>query len=333
MTVGVSVIMSVYNDAAYLPQAVDSILGQTMGAFEFLIVDDGSTDGSTEILADFARRDPRIKLLRQSNRGLPASLNRLIDAARAPLIARMDGDDVSLPDRLERQVAFLRDHPDHGVVGTQMIAIDPDNTPIPRCEVVYPLAHEALTAAGPTGPLFCHPSVMMRRDVLRSVGGYRPAYRHCEDYDLWLRLMPLTRMANLSDRLLCYRRSAGQVTNRHRVEMLYGAYVANLAYRTTLAGHADPTAGLAALPSPEELDALFPGRHATSGAHACIAAGIRYDPDALAGNGLPAMLSYLRETHRDRTERMPGLWKAALRLVRTGHVAAPVQLGLALLRP
>jgi glycosyltransferase involved in cell wall biosynthesis len=107
----ISVAMSVYNNAAFLDQAVESILGQSLSDFEFLIVDDGSNDGSSAILDGYAARDSRIRIIRQENRGLIASLNRLLSEARAPLIARMDGDDISLPERFERQVAFLDVNP------------------------------------------------------------------------------------------------------------------------------------------------------------------------------------------------------------------------------
>ena len=108
----ISVVMSVYNNAPYLAHAIESILTQTLTDFEFLIVNDGSTDGSGDIIDRLAAEDARIKPMHQANAGLIVSLNRMIKEARAPLIARMDGDDVALPERFERQVAFLdANHP------------------------------------------------------------------------------------------------------------------------------------------------------------------------------------------------------------------------------
>jgi glycosyltransferase involved in cell wall biosynthesis len=116
--------MSVYNNAAHLPAAIESILAQSFGDFEFLIVNDGSSDESGDIIDRYAAGDRRIRAFHQPNLGLIASLNRMLAEARAPLIARMDDDDIALPARFERQLAFLAAHPDHGVVGTWSRCID-----------------------------------------------------------------------------------------------------------------------------------------------------------------------------------------------------------------
>ncbi len=115
-----------------------------------------------------------------------ASLNRLIGEAQAPLIARMDGDDIAMPERFERQLAFLDAHPDYGVVGTSTHDIDEQGRLSPNSDF-HPLDHASFVAVQEDGPLLCHPSVMMRRDLVREAGGYRAAFAHCEDYDLWLR--------------------------------------------------------------------------------------------------------------------------------------------------
>ena len=116
--------MPVYNAAHYVAGAVESILGQTFREFEFVIVDDGSIDGSTQILKRFAERDSRIRLIRRENRGLVASLNEGIEAARGEFIARMDADDIALPERLARQLESLRCNHDVVAVGTQVQRID-----------------------------------------------------------------------------------------------------------------------------------------------------------------------------------------------------------------
>jgi glycosyltransferase involved in cell wall biosynthesis len=183
----ISVMMSVYNAERYVAEAIQSILGQTEGRFEFLIVNDGSRDASGSIIDRYAAQDSRIRAIHQENRGLIASLNRMLDEARAPLVARMDSDDVSRPERFAVQLAWMQAHPDIAVLGTNTDELDADGAFFP-CSDFHPEhpadIRERLMAAS----AMCHPSVMMRRDVIRSLGGYRAAFRHCEDYDLWLRV-------------------------------------------------------------------------------------------------------------------------------------------------
>src|SRR4051812_26679567 len=122
----VSVLMAVYNGEQYLREAVNSILSQTFKDFEFIIIDDGSTDRSPELLASYARADSRVKLISRPNKGLTKSLNEGLHAARGEFVARMDGDDISLPERFERQVSYLREHPEVVLVGSRVEFIDPD---------------------------------------------------------------------------------------------------------------------------------------------------------------------------------------------------------------
>jgi glycosyltransferase involved in cell wall biosynthesis len=205
MVPAISVAMSVYNGEPYLAESVESVLAQSFGDFEFLILDDGSTDESRETIARYARRDARIRPILRENRGLVASLNQLLAEARAPLIARMDADDVCSPARFERQLGFLAAHPDHGVVGSWSEDIDEQGRSIQddSSGVDQPVTHEAFLASiDIAGPLLCHPAVMYRADVVRAVGGYHAAFRHCEDLDLWLRLATRTRLASIPERLL-----------------------------------------------------------------------------------------------------------------------------------
>jgi glycosyltransferase involved in cell wall biosynthesis len=123
-TPAISVAMSVYNGERFLAEAIESVLGQTFADLEFLIVDDGSTDGSRAMIEAYAAKDARIRPILRENRGLIASLNQMLDEARAPLVARMDADDVCLPERLAQQVAFLDAHPDYGVLGCWTVDID-----------------------------------------------------------------------------------------------------------------------------------------------------------------------------------------------------------------
>lgn len=321
----ISVAMSVYNSARFLAEAIESILGQTFGDFEFLIVDDGSSDGSAAIIDDYARRDSRIRAIHQPNAGLVASLNRMIANARAPMIARMDGDDVSLPARFEKQVAFLDANPDYGVVGTATHDIDVLGR-MKRNHDFHPADHPGFQEAVRAGrPLLCHPSAMMRSEVVRAAGGYRSAFAHCEDYDLWLRLSETTRLCSIPDRLLLYRRSDGQVSNVHDVQQQIGAAVALLAHQERAAGRPDPTEHLYSLPAIEELDALFGRPGVGRQVRIRVATRLLHSREALRSDGFDLLLAHVREGgSRD------GLWRTAARLLRLGEPARAARLALAL---
>lgn len=323
----ISVAMSVYDNALFLGEAIESILAQSFGDFEFLIVDDGSTDGSSEIIAGYAAADRRVRPIRQENRGLIASLNRLIGEARAPLIARMDGDDVALPDRFERQLAFLDAHSDHGVLGTCTTSIDEHGRPLGRGEP-HPPSHEALVAALGTGPVLCHSSVIMRTELVRAVGGYRPLFRHCEDYDLWLRLSSKTRMCSLPERLMRYRFSDDQVSSRHVVAQQIGAAVAWLAHLERAAGRPDPAERLAAIPGVDELavlDEAFGRPGVAAAVRDRVAPNLLYSEPDLRGPGFRLLLDHVRAGGGG-----PAFWRTTLRLAKIGAPARALRLAAAL---
>jgi glycosyltransferase involved in cell wall biosynthesis len=320
----ISVAMSVYNNAPYLAHAIESILAQTLHDFEFLIVDDGSTDGSGEIIDRFAADDSRIRPIHQANAGLIVSLNRMIDEARAPLIARMDGDDIALPERFTRQVAFLDANPDIGVLGTGCTCIDEDGRPS-----VYKFDNvttpEDVVEDLKNGPPLCHPSVIMRRDAVRAVGGYHRAYKHCEDYDLWLRLSENVRMANLPERLLLYRQSETQVSNRHAYVQKIGAAIAWEAHVERMAGRPDPTESLDALPPMDQLDRIFGREGAFRTVREKVALGIVYTPAALRGEGFDLMLAHIRAGGAT-----DGFWRTVARLFTLGEPSRALRLATAL---
>lgn len=321
----ISVAMSVYNNAPYLGHAIESILAQSFADFEFLIVNDGSTDGSAEIIDRFAASDSRIRPIHQANAGLIVSLNRMIAEARAPLIARMDGDDIALPERFARQIAFLDANPDIGVLGTGCTVIEEDGSPSSyRFENV--VSTEAILEDMKNGPPLCHPSVMMRRDVVRDVGGYHRAYRHCEDYDLWLRLSEHVKMANLADRLLLYRHSQTQVSTRHAYVQKIGAAVAWQAYVEREAGRPDPTESLDTLPPIDQLDTLFGRAGVFRAVREKIVLGIVYTPAALRGEGFELMLAHIADDGAT-----DGLWRTVVRLLTLGEPARAMRLASALL--
>lgn len=200
----ISVCMPVYNAKRYVAEAVESILSQTFRDFEFLIIDDGSTDGSLDILHRYATQDPRIRLWSGPNVGYVPRLNEMLALARGPLIARMDADDVSIPDRFARQVEFLRDHPEVDVVGSAMTCIDQRGYTL--TDWAFPVAHDAIQDLALTGSCpFSHPSVIMRRKAVLAVEGYKEELAPAEDYDLWLRMGERGQLANLPDILVRYR--------------------------------------------------------------------------------------------------------------------------------
>lgn len=197
----ISVIMSVFNGEIYLSDAINSILNQTYSNFEFLIVDDGSTDSSREILKKFKKNDPRIRLfLNKKNIGLPAALNLAISKSNGKFIARMDSDDISLPNRFETQIDFLEKNPDIFLIGSSAIIIDEDGKRIgalrkfnnPKKVQKKLITHNPLI----------HPSIMFRTSKLR----YNPKFKYSQDYDFYLRaLVSGKKITNLSDLLIKYR--------------------------------------------------------------------------------------------------------------------------------
>jgi glycosyltransferase involved in cell wall biosynthesis len=328
-TPAISVAMSVYNGERFLAEAIESVLGQTLRAIEFLIVDDGSTDGSRAIIERYAAQDARIRPIYRENRGLIASLNQLLAEASAPLVARMDADDVCLPERLAQQLAFLEARPDYGVVGCWTIDIDEhgndwaggDWTP-------HPLTHEEFLAhIDQRAPLLCHPAVVYRRDLVRSVGGYHAAYRHCEDLDLWLRLASVTKIGNIPVKLLRYRHYADQVSSRHAIEQAHGAAIARLAYDERQAGRPDPTEDLDRLPSIDSLDALFGRPGVSHEAAALTAQRLLYSREAMKSDAFELVLQLAHAS-----AYQPDLWRTVVRLVRFGEPGRAARLAATLAR-
>jgi glycosyltransferase involved in cell wall biosynthesis len=212
----VSVIMSVFNGEPYLSQAIESILSQTFDDFEFIIVDDGSTDSSPMILETFAKKHVRIRLLRNdSNSGLIASLNKAFQAAKGEYIARQDADDTSLPWRFERQVQFLDQHPEVGVLGTWMKNIEQNGE-----EKIWktPISDSLIRWSLLLDPSIAHATVMIRRHILDGDRTYRPEMAHAEDYDLWSRLSERTRCANLPECHYARLKHQQMVSVRHSEE-------------------------------------------------------------------------------------------------------------------
>ncbi|WP_051608621.1 glycosyltransferase [Selenomonas sp. FC4001] len=208
----VSVLMPVYNAETYLYEAIISILNQSFEDFEFLIVDDGSTDHSMDIVHKFD--DYRIKILHNDgNRGLVYSLNRGIKEAKGKYIARMDADDVSRPERLAKQADYMERHPDVAVCGSFIQTFF--KNVINSCQT-YPVRDEEIKGMMLFQSAFAHPAVMIRRDMLvLSNLYYREEMKHAEDYDLWSRMMQKYRFYNIPEVLLNYRMSGDSVSSRN----------------------------------------------------------------------------------------------------------------------
>jgi glycosyltransferase involved in cell wall biosynthesis len=195
----VCVLMSVYNGERFLRETIESILNQTFTDFEFIIINDGSTDASSEILEEYAQKDSRIRLIHQENMGLTKSLNKGFGMAHGEYIARMDADDISEPTRFEKQVDFLDAHPSIGIVGINSYIID-ERGNILR-EIKHPTSHDEIMSKILLDNKFIHSSVMLRKILLKKYGYYNEKLTYAQDYELFLRLSTHTKLANLPDPL------------------------------------------------------------------------------------------------------------------------------------
>lgn len=206
-----SVVMPVFNAQPYVAAAVRSVCQQTFADFEFIIINDGSTDGSLSILQEFAARDRRIRLLDRARTGVVGASNEGIKNARGEFLARMDADDICMPLRFEQQIAYLRAHPDCVGLGASVRMIDSDGDPIRN--YVVPTQHEEIDAAlFKTWAMF-HPTMVARRETVVRLGGYREQFTTLEDLDLMLRLAECGRLSNLPQPLVEYRVHPSSMSN------------------------------------------------------------------------------------------------------------------------
>jgi glycosyltransferase involved in cell wall biosynthesis len=204
-----SVVMGVHNGLPWITAAIDSILGQSFEDFELVVVDDGSTDATPEMLQSL--RDPRLRLDWQRRAGLTVALLRGLALSESPLVARMDADDVARPERLAAQVAFLDAHPEVGLLGTGGHEIGQSGDVL---GTLHPPARDqmirrALIRYNP----FIHSSVVFRRAAYEAAGGYDPRLPVAQDYDLWMRMSRVTRMANLPEPLVFRRLTRNRVSS------------------------------------------------------------------------------------------------------------------------
>src|SRR3989344_7621924 len=184
----ISVIMSVFNNEEYLNESIESIILQTYKNFEFIIVDDASTDQTSGILKEWLSKDRRIKVItNKENMGLTKSLNRAIQIAGGEYIARQDGDDVSLPERFEKQIEFFQKNPEIKILGTFGYIIDKQGDILGK-EILSTSFQTIKKEFIKRNPLM-HTSVMIKKEVIDKVGGYDETFKTSQDYELWSRLL------------------------------------------------------------------------------------------------------------------------------------------------
>ncbi len=215
----VTVLMPVYNGGKHLNEAIESILAQTFADFEFLIINDGSTDNSAKIIESF--NDKRIRLIKNNkNLKLVKTLNKGIDFARGKYIVRMDQDDISFPERLSKQVGFMEKHPDIGVCGSRVELIGknsgqvwdfvPENPDILKCLLLF-------------SNYIVHPTVIIRKKLLEKYHLHYNEIFAAEDYDLWCRISEYSRMSNLQEVLLYYREHSSKMSQINRKDQIENA--------------------------------------------------------------------------------------------------------------
>jgi glycosyltransferase involved in cell wall biosynthesis len=241
----ISVVMSVYNGVDKLPETIDSVLSQQGASLEFIVVDDGSTDGSDAIIGSYARHDPRIRILHQENQGLTRALIKGCDAAKGKYIARQDAGDISLPDRLRLLKAILDRYEDCAFVSSWTSVI------VPKDEYLFSRKGKGLAASpirilskrsqkwviieGPTH----HGSVMFRREAYMKAGGYRAAFYYAQDWDLWYRLATLGKFAIVGQPLYQARITPDSISSLSRARQATYARLSHKAITLRLSGHSD----------------------------------------------------------------------------------------------
>ncbi len=225
----ISCVMPVFNAATYLTLAIDSVLVQTLGDFELIVVDDGSTDSSRAIVEAMAEKDARIRLVTKPNSGIVDSLNLGISISQGAFIARMDGDDICDPDRFKSQIEYFSEHPECVVLGTRVRIIDKTGAAVRTTRSVkwrqtdgteFPLG----------GITLCHPSVMFRKSAFDKTRGYSNLYYASEDYELWYQMSKFGTVAELFAVLLSYRVHSESISMKKLSQQRFGCMKAELAY-------------------------------------------------------------------------------------------------------
>lgn len=237
-TPALSVLIPVKNGGRFLDQALESLAVQTFRDFEIILIDNGSSDETPETVARWAMKDTRIRAFSRPAMRLGACLQEAVSLARAPLIARLDADDLAAPNRFARQVEIMRAHPELIVVGSSADLIDAKGRGVGS--IRHPTDDADIRSAMLLACPFVHSSVVMRTDVCRAAGGYRSGLNICEDYDLWSRMAELGTVANLTECLTSYRVHAGSLTSRQPARMAITAICVFAGARARRYGRPEP---------------------------------------------------------------------------------------------
>lgn len=220
----VSVLLSVYNEEKNIGNAIQSCLHQSFGDFELIIVDDGSTDRTLEVIESFAVFDTRIKFISRPNKGLAASLNDGLSEAKGEWVARMDADDISLPERLAVQLNYVYENPNVDVLGAAAYMRSQKGEQLGVFSL--PSQHERLEKTIHRSSPFIHPSVIFKKEAVKAVGGYDERLRWAQDYDLWSRMIGSYNFHNLEEPLIIYTMPTGSsilaLLTRARVRIVVG---------------------------------------------------------------------------------------------------------------
>jgi glycosyltransferase involved in cell wall biosynthesis len=296
----ISAIMPVRDGERWLAPAIDSLLAQDFADFELLIVDDGSQDSTPETLARYAAQDRRIRLFRQPHLGLAAALNLALANATAPLVARLDADDVALPRRFAQQKKFLDAAPSFALVGSWAEKIDETGN---RIGYIKPATEDGeLKRALRKDNPFIHSSVMFRTEIARNAGGYRAFFEAAEDYDLWLRISSIASVANIPEPLIRYRWHPENVTQRNRLRQAFSVRLAKRAAALRSIGK-----------EPDDVNGAPPDWHAVGAAnwyaedvklYQLLAALDEIPPDALDWDKVSPLSSVERRWLADTLSRL-----------------------------
>lgn len=235
--------MSVYNAERYVSKAIESILLQTFKDFEFIIINDGSEDNSSEIIRSYD--DDRIILIEQQNCGLISALNKGLEKSRSPLIARMDADDISLPDRLKVQFSWMSKIPEVGIAGLRCNYIDTNDNILTASSGIL-MEHQDILEGilhAHRGTSLIHPTVMMKKQVVLRAGGYNDRFPVCEDIDLWLRVSSFARLHVINETQYLYRCHDNNISTTARSSQLLSGILTRVCYYLRQNRIPDPSCG------------------------------------------------------------------------------------------
>lgn len=237
-TPAISLLIAVRDGERYLQQALESLVKQTFEDFEIVIVDDGSRDQTADVLTAWAAKEPRLRVFTRARRGLAASLNFAASVARAPLLARLDADDIAMPERLSTLYREMERRPAVGLLGSSVDLINEAGQRVG--ELRAPCTHSELAAVLREGCCLVQSSIIMRRKVFDAAGGYRRGLNLAEDFDLWSRMSEITEIAALPDKLVCYRVHRASTTARSPIRGALAAICVAAAGEARRNGKAEP---------------------------------------------------------------------------------------------